>query len=168
MDEWCAQGREIDLPSLITRAAEVESVPGLINVDAPELLLAGAMPSRINRELEGFGFTPIADEPGNEAIFARVIFASLADRYASVLRHLEELTGRKFQRITILGGGSRNSLLSRLTEESTGLPVFAGEAEGSTLGNFAVQLAAKDKGKTSPELVRAWAARLTNADSSRK
>jgi len=168
MDEWCAQGREIDLPSLITRAAEVESVPGLINVDAPELLLAGAMPSRINRELEGFGFTPIADEPGNEAIFARVIFASLVDRYASVLRHLEELTGRKFQRITILGGGSRNSLLSRLTEESTGLPVFAGEAEGSTLGNFAVQLAAKDKGKTSPELVRAWAARLTNADSSRK
>jgi rhamnulokinase len=168
MDDWCTRGREIDLPALIARAAEVQSIPGLIEVDAPDLLLAGEMPARINRELAGLGLPPIADEPGNEAIFARVIFASLASRYASVLRHLESLTGRSFQRITILGGGSRNSLLSRLTEQSTGLPVFAGEAEGSTLGNFAVQLAAESTGKTSPELVRAWAARLSNAGTSSK
>lgn len=168
MDEWCAQGREIDLPRLIAGAAQVDSIPGLIDVDTPELLLAGDMPARINRELSGLGLVPIADEPGNEAIFARVIFASLASRYAAVLRHLQSLTGRSFQRITILGGGSRNSLLSRLTEESTGLPVFAGEAEGSTLGNFAVQLAAENTGKPSPELVRAWAVRLTNTETSSK
>jgi rhamnulokinase len=167
MDAWCSQGREVDLATLITQAAEVDSIPGLIHVDAPHLLLAGEMPARINRELTGLGLAQIPDDPGNEAIFARVIFASLASRYASVLRHLEELTGRSFQHITILGGGSRNSLLSRLTGESTGLPVFAGEAEGSTLGNFAVQLAAESTGGPSPELVRAWAAQLTTTEASR-
>jgi rhamnulokinase len=166
MDAWCAHGREVDLPGLITKAAEVDSIPGLIPVDAPDLLLAGEMPARINRELAHLGLAQIPDKPGNEAIFARVIFASLASRYASVLRHLEELTERSFQRISILGGGSRNSLLSRLTEESTGLPVFAGEAEGSTLGNFAVQLASETIGGPSVELVRAWAARLTATDAS--
>jgi rhamnulokinase len=162
MDTWCAQGRAIELPTLIAQAAEVTAIPGLIDVDAAPLMLAGEMPSRINDELAGRGFATIADVPGNEPMFARVIFASLAKRYASVLRHLEELTRRSFQSITILGGGSRNALLSRLTEESTGLPVFAGEAEGSTLGNFAVQLAASEAGGTpSPALVRKWVGRLS-------
>ena len=162
MDTWCAEGRAIDLPTLIAQAARVTAIPGLIDVDAAPLMLAGEMPSRINHELASRGFATIEDAPGNEPVFARVIFASLAKRYASVLEHLGELTGRRFQSITILGGGSRNSLLSRLTEESTELPVFAGEAEGSTLGNFAVQLAAGEAGgPPSPALVRAWAGRLS-------
>lgn len=164
MDGWCAEGRVIDLPTLIAQAAEVSEIPGLIDVDAAPLMLAGEMPARINDQLASEGFAAIEDAPGNEPVFARVIFASLAKRYASVLRHLGELTGRSFKSITMLGGGSRNSLLSRLTEESTGLPVFAGEAEGSTLGNFAVQLAAGEAGgPPSPALVRAWAGRLNGS-----
>ena len=171
LDHWNAQGRWIDLPALISQAAEVTKIPGLIDVDAPPLLLAGEMPARINHELELSGLTPIPDLPGNEPIFARVIFASLAGRYSTVLRDLEAHTGRTFKRITTLGGGSRNTLLSRLTEESTGLPVFPGEVEGSTLGNFAVQLASQSRPESrqpesgqplSAEEVRAWAARLSS------
>jgi len=164
MDAWCEQGRDIDLLKLISEAAKVDSIPGLIDVAAPDLLLSGEMPARVNLELERKGFAQISDQPGSEAVFARVIFASLANRYADVIRHLESLTHRSFKSITVLGGGSRNSLLNRLTEESTGLPVFVGEAEGSTLGNFAVQLAATGNGKTSPELVRMWARRLTGVE----
>jgi rhamnulokinase len=174
-DHWNAQGRAIALPLLIARAAEVTDIPGLIDVDSPPLLLAGEMPARINHELEQAGLSQIPDEPGNEPVFARVIFASLASRYATVLRNLETLTGRTFQRITTLGGGSRNALLSRLTEESTGLPVFAGEVEGSTLGNFAVQLASHHQSGSQSETgqplsaskVREWAARLAAGDTLR-
>ncbi len=166
LDHWNGQGRWIDLPALISQAAEVAKIPGLINVDAPPLLLAGEMPTRINHELELLGLAPIPDLPGNEPVFAKVIFASLASRYAIVLRNLEALTGRKFQRITTLGGGSRNALLNRLTEESTGLPVFPGETEGSTLGNFAVQLASPalsvSEQTLSPEEVRMWAEQLSD------
>lgn len=161
LDHWCGDGRAIELQALVARAAEVASIPGMVDVDAPSLLLAGEMPVRINQELRRAGFDAIADVPGNEAVFARVIFASLARRYAQVLRNLESLTARSFQRIVILGGGSRNALLRRLTEESTGLPVIVGEAEGSTLGNFAVQLAfARAEGVTLPASIRGWAARL--------
>jgi rhamnulokinase len=166
LDSWTTAGRALDLPALIAQADAIVEIPGLIDVDAPALLLAGEMPARINRELNALGSNEIPDEPGNEPLFARVVFASLASRYAIVLRNLEQLTGRTFQRITILGGGSRNALLSRLTEESTGLPVFAGEAEGSTLGNFAVQLAASDPTSQpgqppSTQMVRTWATRLS-------
>jgi len=166
IDHWTGKGRTIDLPMLIASAAAITKIPGIINVDAPPLLLAGKMPERINEELSREGLATIPDQPGNEAIFARLIFASLASRYATVLRNLETLTGRSFQQITILGGGSRNTLLSRLTQESTGLPVTAGEAEGSTLGNFAVQLAATEAAKQSRTLssadVRNWAQLLTS------
>jgi rhamnulokinase len=132
---------QLNLAALIDQAARVAEIPGLIDVDAPSLLLAGEMPARINRELQQRGHAAIPDQPGNEPIFARVIFASLAARYATVLRNLESLTGQRFQQLVLLGGGSRNSLLTRLTEQSTGLPILLGEVEGSTLGNFAVQLA---------------------------
>jgi rhamnulokinase len=168
LDHWCGEGRMIDIPTLIAGASEIQSIPGTIDVDAPELLLAGEMPARINAELSRKGFRAVPDVAGKEAIFARVIFASLAQRYAEVLRNLEALTGSSFERITILGGGSRNALLRRLTEESTGLPVVIGEAEGSTLGNFAVQLAAmEDRDKTGvgfAERVRSWAARLVDGE----
>ena len=177
LDYWTSQGRRIEIPTLIAAASEVRRIPGLINVDAPPLLLAGEMPERINHELELAGLDRISDEPGNEPVFARVIFASLAARYSIVLQNLEKLTGRSFRRITVLGGGSRNALLARLTEESTGLPVVPGEVEGSTLGNFAVQLAALDvahydvsdrdgaasEATTAPaaDLVRSWASYLS-------
>jgi len=166
LDHWNGQGRWIDLPVLISQAAEVTKIPGLIDVDAPLLLLAGEMPERINHELKLLGLASIPDAPGNEPVFARVIFASLASRYATVLRNLETLTGRTFRRITTLGGGSRNGLLSRLTEESTGLPVLPGEVEGSTLGNFAVQLASHSRSESSEPLsvpeIHAWATLLSN------
>jgi rhamnulokinase len=169
LDHWASEGRSIDLPELIAAAAGIARIPGLIDVDAPPLLLAGNMPNRINHELEKLGLIPISDEPGNEPIFARIIFSSLASRYADVIKNLESLTGRKFTRITVLGGGSRNALLARLTEESTGLNVSPGEVEGSTLGNFAVQLASLSSPDSSSapstsappaEQVSAWAAFL--------
>jgi len=165
LDYWCSEGRTIELTALVAQAAEVASIPGIVDVDAPSLLPVGEMPARINEELRRTGCNAIADVPGNEPIFARVIFSSLARRYAVVLRNLETLTGHSFQRITILGGGSRNVLLRQLTEESTGLPVMLGEAEGSTLGNFAVQLAARDTagrtdGASLSQSIRGWAAQL--------
>jgi len=158
MDAWSVQGRTWTIEDLVREAA-ARTAPGIIDVDAEPLLLDGNMPERINRELSLRGFATISDVAGNEPLFARVIFESLATRYASALTHLEKMLGRKLDRIHVLGGGSRNTLLTQLTAQRTGLRVDAGEAESSTIGNFAVQLAAG--GRTlSIEAVRAWAARL--------
>jgi rhamnulokinase len=120
------------------------------------------MPARINTELVRLGNAPIPDIPGNEPIFARLIFESLAARYASALSSLEHMLGRKLTRIHILGGASRNKLLTQLTAQRTGLPVEIGHPESTTIGNFAVQLAASEAvgQPIDPASIRNWAAVL--------
>jgi rhamnulokinase len=42
-------------------------------------------------------------------------------------------------RMHVLGGGSRNGLLNQMTADATGLPVLAGPAEATAIGNIIVQ-----------------------------
>lgn len=162
MDGWAAQGRPWSIEDLVQQSAACPAAAGVIDVDAEPLMLELNMPERINNELSRAGFAPIPDLPGNEPLFARVIFESLAARYAAAIQSLEGMLGRKLHHIHMLGGANRNKLLVRLTEQRTGLPVTVGETESSTLGNLAIQLAASQAEGTpvTPEAVRAWAARL--------
>jgi rhamnulokinase len=69
-------------------------------------------------------------------------------------------------RLFIVGGGSQNLYLNRLTAEATGLEVIRGPQESSTIGNFAVQLArleSQAKAKLDAERICAWAAALQDA-----
>jgi len=163
MESWSGEGRALTIEEIVSEAAACKSSPGIIDVDADPLLLAGKMPERINHELSQRGLDPIADVTGNEPIFARVIFESLASRYATAVSSLEKMLGRKLERIHILGGGSLNKLLTELTAQRTGLPIETGEVESSTVGNFAVQLAASETngGRLSAKATRYWARRLS-------
>jgi rhamnulokinase len=44
--------------------------------------------------------------------------------------------------VHLVGGGSRNALLCQLTANACGVPVLAGPAEASSLGNVGVQAVA--------------------------
>jgi rhamnulokinase len=162
LESWRTAGRPWELQALIARAALCDHFPGIVPVDAPPLLLDGDMPARLNEQLRLQGYQEIPDTAGNEPLFARTIFESLASRYASVLGSLEKMLGHKLSRVHILGGGSLNQLLTRLTSERTGLPVETGNVESSTVGNFAVQLAASEAGgrPLQADVVRRWAQRL--------
>ena len=164
IDTWISAGRAVNIPELIQRAS-VCVLAGIINVDAEPLLLSGDMPARINHELTIGRRLPIVDKPGNEAQFARVIFESLAARYATALADLEQMIHRKLARIHIIGGASRNQLLADLTAQRTGLPVECGHPESSTIGNFALQLAATEEATegVTRNGVRRWASLLSNS-----
>ena len=163
METWINAGRDVIISDLIQQAAVCDG-GAVIDVDAEPLLLAGNMSARINEQLAVAGHEPIPDEPGNEPRFARVIFESLAARYAEALADLEGMLHRKLNRIHIIGGASRNRLLADLTAQRTGIPVDCGHPESSTIGNFAVQLAAGEEagGRITREGVRRWAALLSN------
>jgi len=161
MEAWSAEGRVWNIEDLIAQAA-VSGFPGTIDVDAEPLLLDSEMPERINHQLWRRRWATIPDIAGNEPVFARVIFESLADRYASALTSLEKLLGRKLDRIHILGGASRNKLLTELTEKRTLRSVEIGHPESSTIGNLAAQLAASESGSrpVAADRIRHWAAVL--------
>jgi rhamnulokinase len=165
LESWRKAGRPWELQALIAEAAARGDFPGIVPVDAPSLLLDGDMPARLNEQLRENGCATIEDRAGNEPVFARTIFESLANRYAEVLGALENVLGDRMNRIHILGGGSLNQLLTKLTERYTGLPVASGNVESSTVGNFAVQLAASESPDEplSPEAVQLWANRLSSA-----
>jgi rhamnulokinase len=159
LESWRKAGRLWELQTLIAQAAACDDFPGIVPVDAAPLLLDGDMPALLNEQLCLQGIEPVEDCAGNEPMFARIIFESLASRYASALRNLEHMLGSRLKRIHILGGGSLNQLLTRLTAERTGLPVETGNVESSTIGNFAVQLASAEAGggAVKAEAVRRWA-----------
>ena len=46
-------------------------------------------------------------------------------------------------RLYIVGGGSRDALLNRLTAQATGKEVFTGPSEGTAVGNLLAQLLAQ-------------------------
>ena len=159
MDAWAADGRGWKIEDLVQKAAECNSATGVLDMDAEPLMMDSGMPQRINHELGRLGFDAIPDVAGNEPLFARTIFESLAVRYATATASLEKLLGRRLERIYMIGGAARNQLLVALTEQRTGLKVEIGETESSTIGNFAVQLAASEATgeRVTPAGVRRWA-----------
>jgi rhamnulokinase len=157
IESWNAEGAAIDLPALVKAAAAVAPLEYALDVDDPDLLLSGRMPQRINAQLHRRDLPELSVRAEDAPAMAAFIFRSLARRYAEVLRSVAEITGKQFRRIYIMGGGSQNEFLNRLTAEATGLEVFRVGTECSTVGNFAVQLAAMEGGSTSE-----WAKVLEN------
>ena len=167
LESWRKAGRPWTIENLIAGAADRGDFRGIVPVDAPSLLLDDNMPERLNEQLRAHGCATIEDCAGNEPVFARMIFESLAARYVAALSSLEQMLGEKLERIHILGGGSLNQLLTHLTAQRTGLPVETGNVESSTVGNLAVQLAsAEAPGKPlRAEDVRKWARRISAVES---
>lgn len=137
--EWAeSDGAPTDLDELLGQARALRSNGPTFDAASEALLGPGGMVGRVialiaegEREL-----------PGARPQIVRAILDSLAAAYARSLRNLARLGDLRFERVRLVGGGSRNRLLCQLTADATGLPVLAGPAEASSIGNLAVQAAA--------------------------
>lgn len=83
--------------------------------------------------------------PESPADYVRCIFRSLARRYGEVLKKLSELTGNDIKCLHVIGGGSLNPYLMQYTANELHIPVIAGPAEGTAMGNALLQLRATGK-----------------------
>lgn len=80
--------------------------------------------------------------PSSVGELVQCVYKSLAECYAGAIRLLQEITGKTYTSINIVGGGSKDLYLNALTADATGLEVFAGPAEGTAVGNMIVQMIA--------------------------
>lgn len=163
---WAPQ-RAWAVQELIAEARRVPAPDAPIDLNDPAFIPPGDMPARINAQRISRGLAPLAESPDAAPQYAVLTFHSLAARYAEALREITKLTGLRPERICIVGGGSRNAFLNELTSAATGLPVVACAQESSTLGNFAVQLAALESatGVAVPDAMALHAAVLAEAAS---
>jgi len=80
--------------------------------------------------------------PENLAEVAAVIYNSLAKCYGKTIAEIEEITGKHFEGIHIVGGGANAEYLNQLTAKATGKIVYAGPTEATAIGNLSAQMIA--------------------------
>lgn len=131
--DWAVRWREFSYAELTRMAEEAESCGTLLDPDAFQS--PGQMPQQIAEYCRRTG-QPVPAEPG---AMCRAILESLAVSYRKVLENIETLTGQRIERIHIVGGGSRNTLLNQLAAQATGRTVVPGPAEATAAGNILVQ-----------------------------
>ena len=136
--EWSERGLEVNYQSLLDQVAKIEGCGPLIYPDDQRFFNPPVMLDAISAQLVESGWDD-AFVASNPALVAKTILDSLALRYASVLRSIESLTGRRIGGVHIVGGGSRNDYLNQATATATGLPVRAGPVEATVIGNVMVQ-----------------------------
>jgi rhamnulokinase len=159
---WREQQHDWTWQELIHSCRKLDVPQYTLPVDDPELLLGQNMPDRINRVLRKNGHPQLPTDPNAAAQFANLIFYSLAQRYAEILRQVSDVTGKTIRRLLVVGGGSQNEYLNELIRKYCRIPVIRGPVESSTVGNAAVQLAVLDGSVepvwgVRPESVAKWA-----------
>jgi len=123
---------------LISDSERLPAAAHLLDVDDPAFTNPQSMRLAIDAQLKRRRLPP----PRNIAGYTRLICDSLGQAHAEAIRVFERLVGRKFDRILIVGGGSKNRLVCQATADASGLPVHAFTLEGSAVGNIASQLVA--------------------------
>jgi len=117
-------------------AAEAsEPARSLIRPDAPQFATPGDMPAKIADFCRETG-QPTPETPGQ---IVRCCYESLALLYAETLDALAEITGHRPTSLNVVGGGSNATLLNQLAADACGVPVEAGPAEATALGNVGIQ-----------------------------
>jgi rhamnulokinase len=133
---WEEQGITDTFEELLAQAEKATPFRAFIDVDDRCFLTPGDFPDIISGYCERTG----QQQPQTRGEIVRCILESLALKYRYTFEKLQIVMGRKLGRIHIVGGGSRNKMLNRLTAEATGVPVIAGPAEATSLGNIMLQL----------------------------
>lgn len=138
---WLASGCDYAYDQLMADAAALNDrylFRSVFDPDHHSFLHPSDMPAAISH------LCSKTDQPGPDSApaFTRAILESLALKYRQVLESLEALTGKRFEEIRIIGGGSKNRLLNQFTADATGRTVVAGPSEATAIGNIAMQMLA--------------------------
>lgn len=68
------------------------------------------------------------------------VYHSLADSYRKAVEEIESISGKEIKSIHIVGGGSKDKYLNKLTAEYTGKKVYTSLMEATATGNILSQI----------------------------
>lgn len=130
-----------DAPKEIAELAALyleSDIESIINPDDPSF----ANPESMTKAIDAYCLKTNQQKPETPADYIRVVYRSLAHRYGEITEWLRELSPVEIKRLHVIGGGSRNQHLMQMAADTLGIPVIAGPAECTALGNVLMQLRA--------------------------
>jgi rhamnulokinase len=132
---WAAKGESHSYDELAQLATQGNRLNSLINPNAPQFLAPGDMPALVQGFCKGTG-QPV---PETKADILRCVLESLALKYRHGMDSIEAALGRKMKVVHMVGGGIKNQALCQFTANAMQLPVLAGPAESTAMGNVIMQ-----------------------------
>ncbi len=133
--EWEQQGTKYTYPEIVELSHSVEEFQILIDPDYPGF----TNPASMTKAIADYCKATNQKLPTTHAEYIRCIFDSLALKYKYVLDCLQSVAPFKIEKLHVIGGGSQNKLLNQLTANAIGIPVVAGPAEATAIGNVMMQ-----------------------------
>jgi len=106
-----------------------------VDPDAPDFMNPENMPEAISALCSRTG----QKAPETAGQFVRCIYESLALKYRYVIELLKKVSPHPIEKLHVIGGGAKNAYLCQFTADAIGMPVVAGPAEGTAMGNLLVQ-----------------------------
>lgn len=132
---WDRDGQGFTYEDLVESAEREPAWQSLIDVTDEVFAPPGDMPRRV-RDFCRQRANPVPDSPG---ALVRCLLESLACEFRHSLEALEGISGKRFDDLWLVGGGTKNRLLCQLTADVTGREVHTGPAETTALGNVVSQ-----------------------------
>ena len=133
--QWDREGELLSFDELEQQANAAEPFVSLIDPDYPAFQTPGNMPRRIREFCEKTG----QKVPQTKGEVVRCIAESLAFKYRNTIEGMEEVTGKKYNAVNIVGGGIKDKMICRFTANATKRTVQAGPVEATSIGNVIVQ-----------------------------
>ncbi|MCR5353476.1 MAG: rhamnulokinase [Clostridiales bacterium] len=133
--QWAREGEKISFDELSNMAMASKPLACFINPSDLVFQTPGNMPERIVEYCRKTG----QYVPQTKGEIVRCIFDSLAMCYRMTCEGIDEITGSKAPFINIVGGGTKEVPLCRLTSDACKRPVVTGPVEATALGNIAIQ-----------------------------
>lgn len=134
--QWKKEGKDYSFAELEKMAIECESFKCFIDPDDALFSAPGDMPGRVREYCRRTGqYVP---ETVGEVM--RCIYESLAMKYRLVFEKISKCTGKKYDTVNMIGGGTKDTLLCKMTSCACGTSVVTGPVEATALGNVCVQL----------------------------
>lgn len=131
-------GDDLSYAQLEQLALEAEPFKCFINPNHESFESPGDLPSRI-REFCKDTQQPVPTTIGE---VMRCIYESIALEYANSLMQIRDVTGKEYDTIHIIGGGTKDEFLCQLAANACSIKVVAGPIEATAIGNISTALIA--------------------------
>lgn len=137
-EQWNSTDNPVTYEKLVKMAENASSFSGYINVDEEIFQKTRQMDYEIANESKKLS----GKVPQTRNEIARIALEGIALKIRKTKENIEKLFGYRLNKIRIVGGGINNKLLCQMIANATNLPVIAGPADGTAIGNLLLQLLA--------------------------